>query len=134
VTVFTLNGGVCSQQRKAILVILYLLNGDVPALHGVALRAIRSHLPLVNVGVAILAVLPDVGENRLDVALRALHLFVHAAKGILGLAVVEFRDSADGLPAGGGVAVFTRNCKGPVRTTGDLPLRQGCGRISWLPG
>jgi hypothetical protein len=79
VAIFTLHGGVRSQQRKTILVIFHLLDGDIPALNGVALRAVRAHFSLVNVSVAILAILANVREDRLDVALRALHFFVHAA-------------------------------------------------------
>jgi hypothetical protein len=79
VAIFALHGGVSPQERKPILVIFHLLDGDIPALNGVALRAVRAHFSLVNVGVAILAILADVGEYRLDMALHALHLFVHAA-------------------------------------------------------
>jgi hypothetical protein len=35
-----LDSGVGTEKREAVLVILYLLHGDVPALHGVALRAV----------------------------------------------------------------------------------------------
>jgi hypothetical protein len=98
-----------AQERKAILVIFYLLDGIVPALNGVALRAVGAHLPLVNVNVTILAVLPYVGEHGLDVALRALHFFVHAAQGVLGLVVVKLWNGSDGAPACCGVAVFARN-------------------------
>ena len=114
--------------------IFHLLDGDVPTLNRVTLRAIRPHLPLVNVSVAILAVLPHVSEHWLDVALRALHFFMHAAKGILGLVVVELRNGADGTPARGSVAVFTRYGKGTVRTSSGFPLRRGCRRTSRLPG
>lgn len=52
---------------------------------------------------------------------------------ILGLIVVKFRDSTDGAPSGGCMAVFTRNRQGSVRTSSGLPL---CGRHrcpSWQP-
>jgi hypothetical protein len=84
--------------------------------------------------VAVLAVLPHVGEHRLNVALRALHLLVHAAKGIPGFVVIEFWNRTDGFPGCGGVAVFAGNRKGSVRTTSGLPLGWGCGRSSRLPG
>lgn len=122
VAVLALNGGVRAQEGEAVLVILYLLYGDVPALHGVALGAVCAHLALVNIGVTILAVFPYVGEDRLDVALDALHFFVHPAQGIFGFVVVKFRNGADGLPTGSSVAVLARNREGAVRTAGIAPL------------
>ena len=133
-TVFALNGGVRAQQREAILVIFYLLDGDVPALNSVALRAVRAHFSLVNVTVAVLAVFANVCEYRLDVTLHALHFFVHAAKRILGLVVIELRHSADGAPTRGVVAVLTGNRKRSVRTSSGLTLRGMCLRGSWQPG
>lgn len=133
VTVFALHCGVRPQQWKAVLVILHLLDGVIPALHRVALRTIRAHLPLVDVDVTILAVFAHVGEHGLDVALRALHFFVHAAQGILGFVVVELRNSADGAPTRGSVAVFARNIQGAMRTSSGLPLGQSCRGSCRLP-
>ena len=104
--VVALDGGVSTQQRKSILVILYLLNRDIPALHRVALGAVRAHLPLVNICVAILAVFAYVGKNWLCMALDALDFFMHAAQRVLRFVVIEFRNGADGLPGGSRVAVF----------------------------
>ena len=78
-TVFALQGCVRSQQREAVLVILDLLHGDIPALNGVTLRTIRAHLSLVHVDMTVLAIFPDIGENGFHVALRALHFFMHTA-------------------------------------------------------
>jgi len=83
----------------------------------VTLRAIRAHLALVNIGVAILTILPHIREYRLYVALCALHLLVHAAQRIVRFVVIEFGDSANGAPARSGVAVLTRNRQRSVRTT-----------------
>ena len=103
--------------------IFHLLDGNIPPLDGVASRTIRSHLPLVNIGMAVLTILTRVGKHRLDVALAALHLFVHAAQGILCLVVIEFGDGADGTPAGSGVAVFAGNRERTVRTSSSSSLR-----------
>jgi hypothetical protein len=132
--VFALHRRVCSEQREAILVILHLLHSHVPALHGVALRAVRAHFSLVHVGVAVLAILSHVRENRIDVALRALHFFVHPPQGILRLVVVEFRDCADGAPSGGRVAVFAGDRQRAVRASSALPLRRRHRSVGWLPG
>ena len=135
VAVVTLYSGVGSQQGKPILVILHLLHGDIPALHRVAIRAIRAHLVLVHVGVAVPAILGYIGENRFHVALRALHFLVHAAQRIFSFAVVKLRNCFDGPPGCRGMAVLTRNCKRSVRTTAVLPLRRRSGPVgvSWLP-
>src|SRR4249920_1120060 len=67
-----------ASQGKAVVMLLDLLNGDLPSTDGVALLAIRSQLPLVNIGVTILATLSNVGENRPYVTLRAAYRLVHA--------------------------------------------------------
>jgi hypothetical protein len=79
--------------------IAHLLHRDIPALDGVALRAIRTHLAAMDVGVAIGAVLADVGEHRFYVALRALNLFMQAAERVFRFVVIEFGDRADRAPA-----------------------------------
>ena len=61
--------GVRPSQRKAVVMLLNLLNGDIPSTDGVALLTIRSQLPLVNVGVAILATLSNVGEDHPNMTL-----------------------------------------------------------------
>ncbi len=120
--VLALHRSVGSEKREAILVIPYLLNCNIPSLDGMAFGAVRAHLPLVNVGVAILAILTGVGEDRLRVALGALHFFVHPAERITGFIMVELGDSADGTPACGGMAVLARNSQEAVRTAGVTPL------------
>jgi len=114
VTILTLHRRMRPQQREPVLVILYLLHGDIPALHRVALRAIRAHLSLVHVGMAILAVLPHIRENRLHMALRALHFFVHA-------------------PQRGRVTVLTRNCQRLVwaPSVATLTLRKASRSTYW---
>src|SRR5580700_2054148 len=65
-------------QRKAVVMLLNLLNGNLPSTDGVALLAIRSQLALMNVGVTILATLSDAGEDQPHVTLCATHRLVHA--------------------------------------------------------
>ena len=55
------------------------LNRNIPPFDRMAGVAIGAELAAVNVCVTIGAFLADVDENQLDVALRAGHLFVHAA-------------------------------------------------------
>jgi hypothetical protein len=105
-------------------VLFYLLNRDVPALNGMTLRAIRSHLSLVDVIMTILAILPHIRKNRFYVALHALNLFVHATQRIPCFIVIKLGNSFDGLPSCGSVAVFAWSCKrGTVRTAARVLLR-----------
>ena len=133
VAVLALHRGVCAEKRKAILVILNLLNGIVPTKNRVALRAVRPHFPLVNISVAILTVLAHVCKYRFYVALRALNFLVHAAQWIPCFIVIKFRDGADGAPASSGVAVLAGNGERSVRTTSGLPLRCGYGSARCRP-
>jgi len=111
VTRFALHRGVGSEQREAIQVIFDLLNRDVPSLNGMALFAVLSQLMSVHVfvGMAVDAILADIGEHRLYVALHTLHFLVHAPQRILGFVMVEFGHRANGTPGCGGVAVLAGN-------------------------
>ena len=105
------------EQRKTVLVLVDLLHRDLPALHAVTLLTICSELALMNVSVAIGALLTHVGEYRLDVALGAGHSLMHAAQRIASLVMVELGHAADRLPAAQGVAILAGNIKRAVRTT-----------------
>ncbi len=90
-----------------------------------ALRAIFPKLRLVNIGMAVSALLSHVGEYRLGMALRAGHTLVHATKRKSRLIVIKLGHAADGLPSTEGMAILTRNIKRPVRAARDggrLPL------------
>ena len=132
--VLALHRGMRAEKREAILVIFNLLNGIVPTKNRVALRAVRAHFPLVNIGVAILTILAHVCEYRFYVALCAFNFFVHAAQRIPRFVVIKFRDGADGAPASGGVAVLAGNGERSVRATSGLPLRCGYGSARCRPG
>jgi len=107
---------VCPGQREPIVVLLHLLNRDLPAANGVALLAVRSQLALVNVGVAVLAAQPHVAEHRLHVTLCAGNGLMHASQRVASLIVIELRNGADGSPCICRVAVLTGNIQVPVRT------------------
>jgi len=133
VAVIALHRGVRAQQRKTILVVLQLLNRDIPSLHRMALRAVRTHLAPVDVIVAILAVLAHVGEHRFDVTLRAFHFFMHAAQGIAGFRMIKFRNRADGTPTRRGMTVLARNRQAPVRAPCGFALGLGSEKVCWRP-
>jgi len=98
-----------------------------------ALSAVGPHLALVNIIVAILAVLAHVGEHRFDVACGTFHLFMHAAQGIFRFVVIKFWNRADRSPARSGMAVFTRDGKVAVWAPGGLALWRFSGGSSRRP-
>jgi hypothetical protein len=109
VAFLAVNRGMGAEKREAILVILHLLVYGFPTLHRVALSAIRAHLTAVNIRVTIDAVLPDVGEDRIQVTERAFHTLVHSPQRIFRLVVIEFRACLDRAPRCGGMAIFARD-------------------------
>jgi hypothetical protein len=78
----------CTGQWKAIVVLLDLLDRYLPAAHAMALLAIRSELPLVYVGVAVLAPLSDIREDGLHVTLDARYGLMHPPQRVSSLIVV----------------------------------------------
>ena len=125
------HSSVRSGQRKAIVMLLDLLNRDLPSPHGVTLLAIRAQLALVNIRMAILAALADIAEHRLHVTLNASDGLVHAAQGIFSLIVIEFRNGADRSPGARSMAVLTGDIQISVRTVRALIRRRRlCRRAS----
>jgi hypothetical protein len=86
--------GVRSEKRKSVEVLFDGLNRCLPTLDGVAFRAIGAKLAAMNVRVAIGAVFTDIGEDRLEVARRAIDLFVLAVKRVFRGVVIEFGNGA----------------------------------------
>lgn len=74
----TIQRGVSPNQWKTILVLLDLLDGNLPALDGVALLTVGAKLTLMNIGVAVGAFCPHVRKHRFGVTLRTGDLLVHA--------------------------------------------------------
>lgn len=119
----TVHSSVCSDQREAVRVLLDILNRNLPSADGMALFAISPELTLVNVGVAILATLADIREDRLHVALSARNRDMHTAQRVTRLAVIKFRNRANRPPRICGVAILARGVQvsvGAMRTTGSL--------------
>ena len=110
------DGCVGTGQRETIVVLLHIFNRDRPSADGVALLAIGAQLTLVNIGVAVLAALTNVGEDHFDVTLGAGDGRVHAAQRIARLVMVELRNCADRPPAICGVAVLAWDSQAAVRT------------------
>lgn len=103
-------------QGETVIVVLDLRDRNLPATYRVTLFAIGAKLALVNIGVAIGAACPYIGEHRLGMALRAAHALVQSAQREFGLAVVvKFRDRPDRLPAFHRMAVLAGDIQVAVR-------------------
>lgn len=119
--------GMRTDQREAVFVSAYRLQGYIPADHAVALLAIGAELPPMNIGMAVGAVRADVAEYRFGMALHAVNLCMHAPQRIAGRVVIEFGNRADRFPTRLCVAVLAWNGQGSVRAA-----RLGIGRTTIL--
>lgn len=118
-----------SEQRKAVLVLINLLDGNLPALDSVALLAAGTELALVDVGMAIGALFSHIRKYRFDVALGTGDSLMHTAQREMGLVVVELRQVADRFPSAEGVAILTWNIQAAVRAAGvGISLRLSARR------
>ena len=112
--------GMRAGERETIIVLLDLLCRNLPSPHSVALLAISSQLAAVDVRMAILATLTDVGKYGLHVALRAGDGLMHSPQWIPRLIVIEFRHGANRLPGACRVAILARQVEIPVRAVRAL--------------
>jgi len=116
VAAVALQRGMPANQWEAVLMISHRLNRNLPPLHGVAALAICTHLPVMNVGVAVTAPGAGVGKNRLGVTLGARHVLVHPEKRVAGFTVIKFGNRAYRFPSQNGVAILAGNVQVAVRT------------------
>ena len=106
----------CADQREAILVVLDLLNVDLPTLYRVATLAVSPKLAAMNVCMARGTLGAYLLEHHIGMALCAANLGVHAPQRVASLVVIKFGDGADRRPIRGGVTVLTRDGECPVGT------------------
>ena len=98
----------------------------LPAFHGVTLFTICPELALVDISVAVRALLADIREDWLHVTLGASDILVHTAQRKSGLTMVEFRLVANWFPAIQRVAVlagYVEWAMGATRTRGPIGRR-----------
>lgn len=119
------HSGVRSGQGKAVIVLLDLLDRNLPSPDRVAGLAIGSQLPLVNIGMAVLAALANVAKHRFYMALNTGHRLVHPAERVTRPVVVEFWNSSNRLPPACVMAILAGYDKVPVRTVSSA----GCLRV-----
>ncbi len=114
----TVDSGMCADQRKAVLMLIDVVNGDLPSGIAMAHVALRTVFAAMNVGVTVLALFAYIREDQVGVAIRTTHLDVHPAQREAGLLVLKLRNSANRLPALWRVAVLAGNPQGSVRAVG----------------
>lgn len=88
----------CADQREPILVVLDLLNVDLPTLHCVATLAVSPKLAAMNVCMTLGTLRAYLLEHHVRMTLCAGNLRVHAPQRVAGLIVIEFGDGANRLP------------------------------------
>jgi hypothetical protein len=103
-----------ADQRKPILVLVDVMHRHCPAIDVMAQVALGTVAAPVNIGVAVLALLAGVGEDRIDVALLARNFCVQSAQRERRLAVIKFRLRTQRQPSVAGMAVLTRNLQRPM--------------------
>lgn len=120
--------GVRADQGEPVLVLLDVLNGDLPAFDRVALFAFGAQLPAMNISVAVSAGVADIGEDHFGVALSAGgQRRVQAAQGVAGFVVIEIRHRTNWLPTHARMARLAREAEIAVRAScGGLVLLVGC--------
>ena len=109
-----IDDSVRANEREPVLMLVDVVHRDLPAVDAVAQIALRSILPAMDIGVAILAVPAGIRENRIDVTLLAGHAGMHTPQRIGGPVVIEVGRTAQREPACGGVAVLAGYLQRPV--------------------
>jgi hypothetical protein len=112
------NGGVRSYQRKAVLMLLNVLDRDMPSFDRVARLTFRSHLSAMDVCVALGALVSNLFEHQFCMTLRAGNRHMHSAQWICRLFVIEIGNCTDWFPAQTGVARLAGKIEGAVWASG----------------
>jgi hypothetical protein len=98
-----------TDQRKSILMLIDVVNGNLPTIGVVAEVTLGAILAAMQIGVAVLALDGGVAEIEVLVAVGALHSGVPATQRKLGFRMVEFKFGAQRLPALSAVTLLAPN-------------------------
>jgi len=102
----TVHRGVSANQRKPVLVLIDVVNRNLPAVGVVTKLALGAVLAAVQIGMAILTFLWGIAKDKSLVAIRALHFCVPAAQRKFSLRVGELEFGAQRLPSLRGMAIL----------------------------
>ncbi len=92
------DGRMSTDQRKSILMLIDVVNGNLPTIGVVAEATLGAILAAMQIGVATLAFDGGVAEIEILMAIDALHFRVPATQRKLGSRMVEFEFGAQRLP------------------------------------
>lgn len=120
--------GVRPDQREAVLVLINVVDGDLPTRVAVARITLRGVPAAMDIGVAVLALVMRLGEDQIGMAFRAADFGVQTTQREARFSMIELRDCADRLPSDCRVAVLAGDIQFSVRTMG-LFLRGGLPAI-----
>jgi hypothetical protein len=118
----TIHDGVRTDQRKSILVLVDVVDRDLPAVRVMAEFALCPVFAPMQIRMAVLTFMRHVGEHEIGVTVDALYFCVTAAKRKPGLRVLELQLFAQWFPAARGMAVLARNFE-------LLSVRAAIGRV-----
>ena len=85
-------------QGKAVLVLVDVVDRNLPTGVSMTQIALRGVFSPVDIGVAVLTLIADLAEDKISVAVLAAHTLVHPSQRKTGLAVIELKHVAEGLP------------------------------------
>jgi len=108
--------GVRADQGKAILMLIDVMNRDLPPIGVMAELTFGSVLASMKVGVAVLTLVGRIGKFEIGMAVTACHSGVAPTKGKASLPVIKLDLSLNYLPIRGCVAGNTRHVEFAVRT------------------
>ena len=108
VTRIAIHHSVCADQRKPILVLIDVVDRDLPAVGVVAQLAFSPVLPPMKVRVAVLTLVWSVGEFEVGMAVAAGDGSMATAKGESRLCMIKLDPVRNHLPIRGGVTGSAR--------------------------
>jgi len=111
----TIDDSVSTNERKPILVLVDVMNGNLPTIGVMAEFAFRSVLPAMKVGVAVLALIRGTCEFEVVVAITAGNGCVPSSERKTCLRVIKPDPTGKSLPVLGGVTCFAGNLEFSMR-------------------
>lgn len=105
----TIDSGVSSEQRETILMLIDVVNGNLPSVGVVAEFTFGAVFPAMKVSMAVLALLRSIAEDEILVTVGALHFCVTAVQREFRPRMGELKFGAKWLPALCGVTVLARS-------------------------
>ena len=89
-----------------------------PSIYCMAILAVSTELPAMNISVAIGALFTNVSEDFFHMAGITRNMFMHTPQRVLGFdIVIELRGLSNGRPTRSGVAILAGDCQRAMRAS-----------------